>query len=442
MSKQIIKTVEIQSGVSPDYLESTLTTDITVLESIFDLIDNSIDAARDHLISNKFEADKFGLPQDYSSYKISIRLGSNSICILDNCLGIDENSLSKKVFLTAGISNHKFGIGHYGLGLKRALLKFGNTFAMSSDNGNVAFKMHFNSEMIAGNKKFVAQAYNSNGFRKTLFIVSELKPSIIYEIKNKDWFENAVKMLGIRYAAYIAKGLKIILSNDYQHEIYRINGELPSLRTDSKIEPISKYLNIEGVNVYIDSGVHGSYYFPSEKDKHSIAMNKTLTDDFGLYFVCNDRVIVASSTANEYGWKTKWHSEYNGFVCIVRFVSEDSSKMPWNTMKTVLKTSSPMFVQVRNTLQPIADQYRQSAKKLYLNKNVNKKTAQTLKENNLTTSSLDLNEQQNKKKALLQANQINGKNPDFKTLEIIKMFMSKIGILFCLGISLSLRIQF
>lgn len=91
MSKQIIKTIEIHAGVSPGYLENTLTTDISVLESIFDLIDNSIDAARDHLLSKNFEVDKFGLPKDYSGYNISIRLSEKSISILDNCLGIEES---------------------------------------------------------------------------------------------------------------------------------------------------------------------------------------------------------------------------------------------------------------------------------------------------------------------------------------------------------------
>lgn len=140
MSKPIIKTIEVQAGVNPSYLEDTMTTDIGVLESIFDLIDNSIDAARDHLFLQKYETDKYGLPKDYSDYSISIRLGEKSISILDNCLGMEETTLTQKAFKTADTSNHKYGIGHYGLGLKRALLKFGTRYAMSSDNGEIASK--------------------------------------------------------------------------------------------------------------------------------------------------------------------------------------------------------------------------------------------------------------------------------------------------------------
>lgn len=371
MVKEVIKTIEIHSGVSPDFLENTLTPDITVLESLFDLIDNSIDAARNHLISNNFEKDRFGLPDNYSNYMISIRLSKNSISILDNCLGIEEENLTNRVFMTADISNHKFGIGHYGLGLKRALLKFGNKYAMSSDNGKIAFKLRFDTAMIAGNKSFKANAYNSSGYRKTLFIVSDIKTEIAYEISSKDWFENAVKKLSIRYAEYITKGLKLNISNNIHAEFKNIIGALPKLREDAKYKPIIEHIKIDGVDVFIEAGIHKLYHFPIEGDKYSISENKKITDDFGLYFVCNDRIIVSSSTEKEHGWKTKWHSEYNGFVCIVRFVSEDSGKMPWNTLKTALKTDSSMFVKVRNKIQPIADAYRRDVKKIYLNKSQN-----------------------------------------------------------------------
>ena len=364
MTKPIIKKIEVKAGVNSDYLGNTLTTDITVLESIFDLIDNSIDAARDHLVSQNFEHDVYGLPNDYSKYQINIRLGKKSISILDNCLGMDESTLSRHAFRIADVSSHRYGIGHYGLGLKRALLKFGSKFAMSSDNGEIAFKMRFDSAMISGNKKLMANAYDSSGHRKTLFVVSEIKPSIRYEIQSQSWFENAIKMLKIRYAAYTEKGLKISISSSYFGQFLRTDGFLPTIRKNSKFKPISKPIQVEGVNIYIDSGIHEKYYFPTE-DAYSLSTNKTLTDEFGLYFICNDRVIVSSSTANEHGWKTKWHSEYNGFVCIVRFVSEDPQKMPWNTLKTALKTDGRLFVQVRDELQPIADLYRQSVKKLY-----------------------------------------------------------------------------
>ena len=48
MSTKPISQVKIRSGISEDFLEKTLTDDVTLLEALFDFIDNSIDAARNH----------------------------------------------------------------------------------------------------------------------------------------------------------------------------------------------------------------------------------------------------------------------------------------------------------------------------------------------------------------------------------------------------------
>ena len=46
-------TFPVKQGIDPRYLQSILTKDVTVLEGIYDLIDNSIDAARDRLLGLK-----------------------------------------------------------------------------------------------------------------------------------------------------------------------------------------------------------------------------------------------------------------------------------------------------------------------------------------------------------------------------------------------------
>lgn len=385
MQKQIIKTVPIHSGVSPEYLESVITADVSLLDSLFDLIDNSIDAARDCILVGGHETDIYGLPASYQGYKIHIRLGQKNICIVDNCLGIEEKNLSDNVFITAGESEHPFGIGHYGVGLKRALLKFGNNYAMSTDNGKMAFQLKFNNANISGNTSFEANAYKSTGRRKTLFLVYDLKPNISYELDSLPWFESALEKLSQRYAIYISKGLSINVSSVHHKKFVKINSRLPKTRK-SKYPLDKKHISVDGVDIYIEAGVHQEYFFPVE-DKHSLSKNKKLTKDFGLYFICNDRVIVTSSKAREHGWEASWHSEYNGFLCFVRFVSEHSEKMPWNTAKTALRTDTNVFIRVREKLQPIADNYRSKIKKLYppsKDKDTVKKPEESLKPSSTT----------------------------------------------------------
>lgn len=354
-------------------MENTLTEDISPLASLFDLIDNSIDAARDHLFQGKPEKDEYGLPNNYSGYKVHLRIDDDSIRILDNCLGIDESTLSEKTVSVASRSNHAFGIGHYGLGLKRALLKFGTKYAMSTDTGKKSYKMRFSNKNFGGKgaKKLTADEYSSNGRRKTLFSVSDLKTEIKYEISSAIWFENAVNELSVRYAVYISKGLEITIRSIMHGKYIKIAATLPGLRTNGKFPPVKNpVIKIDGVDIYISSGIHEEYFFPGELE-HSVPKNRLLTKNYGLYFICNDRVIVASSLAREHGWTAIWHSEYNGFVCLVRFISKDSKSMPWNTAKTAIRTDSTIFLKVRDQLQPIADQYRADIKKRYPKKKKN-----------------------------------------------------------------------
>ncbi len=367
MLNKKIKTIKINTGVNPKFLENTLTEDINPLASLFDLIDNSIDAARDHLLRSKHATDEYGLPADYSGYKIQIRIDEDSVRILDNCLGIEEEVLSQKIFLIADSSNHSFGIGHYGIGLKRALLKFGTKYALSTDTGIKAFKARFDRQSLAGekNRKITADGISSTKKRKVLFSISDIKTEVKYEIRSEEWFSNAIKELSTRYAVFISKGLKISFRSLIHHKFNIVGVTLPKLRTNGNFLPNKKLpITIDGVQIFIESGIHEKYLFPREPG-HSLTINRTLTKSFGLYFICNDRVIVANSLSRSHGWTATWHSEYNGFVCLVRFVSENSGKMPWNTAKTEMRTDSTIFLKTKELLQPCADFYRQDIKRRY-----------------------------------------------------------------------------
>jgi len=337
MSKQKIKTINVSSGVSASFLEQILTQDISPLEALFDLIDNSIDAARDNLFRSKYTLDDYGLPTDYSGYSIHIRIDKNSIRVLDNCLGIDEESLSQKTFRIAEPSDHAFGIGHYGLGLKRSLLKLGSSYAMSTDTGESAFEMKFNNINFGGltSQPLTADQFATRGRKKSLFSVSNLKLNIRHEMQEEIWYKNAVTQLSIRYASYLSKNLKLSIRSIPHRQSKKIEGVIPALRSDAKVPIRKKYYKDDGVEVFIDAGIHSAHIFPEEKKKgRSEDSNRAISAHYGIYFICNDRVIVAASSSSEHGFRTnKWHSEYNGFVCLVRFVSEDSKKCHGTLLK-------------------------------------------------------------------------------------------------------------
>lgn len=364
MEKTSFEKVKITTGIDPAFLASTLTTDIELIDSLFDLIDNSIDAARNVILSQKHNTDIFGLPQDYNGFNISLRISDNKIIISDNCYGIDDSTLEKTAFFVGKRSSHKFGIGFYGLGLKRALLKAGSQFSMITNNENHLYKINFNSNDLAGNQKQItAKRYPSKNKKRTIFIASDLKPEIKHQLQSSDWQDNAFEQLSIRYSEFIKKGLKLTLT--FSCSTHRATKPIPStnpdLRQVSPIIPFGLQKNFGKLKVFFNIGVHEKYKYAGEID-HNPKENSSTTNSFGIYFICNDRVIVAHSRESKHGFLTAWHSEYNGFIAYVRIVTDDPENLPWNTAKTELLVNNPTFLAIKKELEPLAKKYRSQSK--------------------------------------------------------------------------------
>lgn len=361
--------IEITMGFPQEFVEGILTKDVSTLDAIYDLIDNSIDAARDAIFSKgKYEKDKFGLPSSYAGYEINLFISRDRLTIEDNCFGMDEQTLQSEAFIIFNQSQHKYGIGQYGIGLKRSLLKMGDSYTFHIDNGKFAYEAKFTNKHIGGSAgKLFANVEKSSGNSKTIFTVTHLNDEIQRDIENARWLDNAKRGIKDRYSIYFSKGLVVNLAY-FDEAPLKLESKLPSLRTNGKFLPTHHTLQIDDVKIIIESGIHEKYYFPNEKN-YSLSVNRTLTEDFGIYFICNDRVIVKASTEKSHGWDTKWHSEYNGFVCTVRFIAEKPSLLPWNTAKSAMRTDAPVFLTVIDELQPIADNYRSEIKKRYIKNN-------------------------------------------------------------------------
>lgn len=372
------RTIQISMGTSKNFLEDILTRDISTLDALYDLIDNSIDAARDSLFERgDFKRDKYDLPQSYHEFTVDIELNEQSIKVEDNCFGMKERTLKSEAFVIAHSSEHDYGIGQYGIGLKRSLLKMGGSYDVSIDNGEQKYDFKFTNKQIGGSEgKVDAVAKNSNGKPFTTFIVTDLNTEIRGDIQNERWLKRALDGLKDRYSVYFSKGFEITFKY-FDNPKLSLNSRLPSLRTNGKFLPTFLPVKTSSeVSVTIESGIHQDYMFPGE-DNHSLATNRTLTDDFGIYFICNDRVIVKASTEKAHGWQAKWHSEYNGFVCLVRFVAKNSNYLPWNTAKSAMREDAGLFLDVVDSLQPILETYRSEIKKRYAKK---KKTSEDAKD--------------------------------------------------------------
>ncbi|MHA0873813.1 ATP-binding protein [Enterobacter pasteurii] len=361
------ESIRLRTGIDPNFLADTLTTDIELTDALFDLIDNSIDAARNEIVQGTFAKDEYGLPSSYKGYKIKLRFGDSCIIVEDNCIGIQEEVLENRAFFTGKRSNHEFGIGHYGLGLKRALLKAGTAYAMITDNGKNLYKSKFNLNSFAtsDDNQLTAKKYPSSQRKRTIFIVTDLHSQVVTQIKDVEWMANTISELSIRYSNFIRKGLEITLvkSQKEKGDTFTITPSVPRLRQDGLMKVIKGELDAFTVKCDFRVGIHEDYTFPGEK-AYDAKINKKLTKSYGIYYIFNDRVIVASSKETKHGFIPHWHSEYGGFICLAHVTGKDPKDLPWNTAKTEVKVNSPLFLQIRKRIEPLAQEYRKQAKVL------------------------------------------------------------------------------
>ncbi len=341
--------MKIKQGIDEAFLLDTLTRDISPNEALFDLIDNAIDAARNSIPRNA-KKDSRGLPKDYSKFRITVRIAEDFVAVSDNCDGFHRETLRDDAFILGKRSTHKQGVGHFGLGMKRALLALGTKYALSTNRRDFSASVRFNaSDLSMREDGLNATVRENRPATRTTFVITDLQPSAAHHFSG-DLSEVAVE-LSRRYGHFIRKGLKLGLNGVV------ITGFVPSLRSRGPVGAKKWHTKINGVDVFVRSGMHAKYRHTQEPDYDRVT-NSSLTDEFGWYIVCNDRIIEVASKEKDLGFSTYWHPEYNGFLGWVHFVSDDPAKLPWDTKKSEIDANSDIFISVRNKLENFSDDFR------------------------------------------------------------------------------------
>lgn len=328
------------------------------MEALYDLIDNAIDAARERrLADGQNQLDHYGLPSDYSGSRIRVRVGRDSVTLSDNCTGIDEETLATHVFVTGFVSEHQYGIGGFGIGLKRALFRLGTNYVLSTDTGTSAAEMRFDRSQLGEiESTLTARRVASSGTARTLVSICGFEAGVKHELNNMSPADFA-KQFSRRYGIFISKGLRIVVNG------LHVPSFGPGLRKSGPLQVKSQSLRTpQGVDIFVESGMHEEYRLRHESD-HVAANTARLTDQYGWYFVCNDRIVKIASHEKELGWAANWHPEYYGFVGWVRFVAWDPELLPWDTKKTQIDPHSPSFREVSGKLQEFAEAYKAGNKK-------------------------------------------------------------------------------
>lgn len=344
---------EIDAAPTKSFFIDMFTRDIPLDQAILDLIDNSVDGAK------ALAAIEDGT---FAQRWIKLVFDQSHFSIVDNCGGFGRKPAKEYAFKfgrpsTAARTPHS--IGQFGVGMKRALFKFGRHFVVSSATEKESWSVEVPVDAWEREDGWTfpmtnlpAGASVSHAAPGTEIVVTELRPEVAARFALTSFQNTIFDLIKSKHRQFIANGLQI-----------SVNGR--------HVDATSLMLLI---NEQLSPGIENLYW---EKDTPGqisariiVAVGPSSPKQAGWYVVCNGRVILEADRSPITGWglmeeaKSKmmipsFHNQFARFRGIVFFDSNDSSKVPWNTTKTSVDQDSKYwrdaFNRMMEMMRPVID---------------------------------------------------------------------------------------
>lgn len=342
------------------FFVNMITRDITLEDSILDLIDNSVDGAW------RSEGSlPMGLGRDasLSAYRISISTSPEGFSIKDNCGGMTLDNAANYAFSFGrrpSFNHEKYSIGVYGIGMKRAAFKLGKRIRIRStyqdaDGSRRAFAVPINVDDWLDDDDppwdfeiINDQNLDENGVE---IIVNDLIEGTKFAFDDPAFIQNLRRKIARDYSIYMNHGLKISVNED------RVTGLPIELRKGEKFVPVHiDYVDRVDDNQVTVKIIGGMAAPPPEN------VDPDEADDgdkrFGWYVACNSRIVLAADKTDVTGWGTldwpQWHRQYSGFIGIVMFTAENATALPLTTTKRSVDVSSEIYLNARSKMHVIS----------------------------------------------------------------------------------------
>jgi len=349
--------ITVDTRPSKAVVVDSLTRDISIEACIFDLIDNSIDAARNTMIKLNPKIGAEALPESYQGYTVDISISGGVFSIDDNCGGITVRHLEKSVLRFGERSAHHMGIGVFGVGLNRALFRIGKVTHLDSDTGLERSVLDFNTDDYLATDDWGLKATKlpSAGKVGTKIEISSFSNETSQLFAGSDWVGGIIVEAGRRYGRFIDKGLLIKINGG------EVDSHIIRIRPDSPYGIDSKFFKVsDEISVLIESGQHLHHRFSAEQD-YNKSRNAGLTGEYGWNVFCNERAVLISDRTRKSGWLTKFHTEFYGFVGHVYFTCKDPSKLPWNTTKSDVDLNNVAYQAALDDMSKFALKWRKNS---------------------------------------------------------------------------------
>lgn len=346
--------VEAQAHPEKRLFISLLTRDISLVDAFLDLLDNSINAALGKSgidITDPATYVNLSTQSKRPAYRIDITYSKARVEVADNCGGISAHDAQNDIFVFgSGEDGDHVGdsLSVYGIGLKRALFKFGSKVLMTSNHAQGGFSLNLDVPAWERKKQdrwtFPIETLPPSAPKKTgtSIVVTDLHPAVAERLQNTTFESELLARLSRAYSFFLHKVVDIYVNREM------IQSDEPNIGQYQAVDN----LTIGDVSIYIVAGI-------------GVAENKRFTSErAGWTVYCNGRAVLYYEKSPLTGWGVPgylptFQPKHRPFVGMVFFASRDPSHLPWTTTKLGVNPDNHVW---QRTLRKMADVGRQVTK--------------------------------------------------------------------------------
>ena len=201
----------INASPTKTFFVDMLTRDIDLKDAILDLLDNSIDGIQ-RTIRGQAPSET-----PYEGFWANIEVSEDSFRIEDNCGGIPLDVAQRYAFRMGkpkDISDDDdiFTIGTYGIGMKRAIFKMGQSAQVLSQNDDNAFKVIIQPDWLLSDDTWelpLEMTRNPLDRNGTVLEVMQIRDEVANQLAHTAFQSTLASEIEALYSYIISKGFEI-----------------------------------------------------------------------------------------------------------------------------------------------------------------------------------------------------------------------------------------
>jgi hypothetical protein len=332
----------VNASPTKRFFISVLIKDITFLDAIVELVDNSVDSARS-------ESGTVNI----NTKHIEIEYDRTHLLVKDNAAGISISAARDFVFRfgrAEGAPSVPGSVGEFGVGMKRALFKIGRYFEVESWTKDEHLKVEVDVDRWESEPEkdptdwtfplVVAEKNTDQHPPGTHITVKRLGEYSVEQLSGDNFGTVLMVNLKYKHTESLNAGLQITINSQ------NVGAEADTLLLSDEIKPISytQQMRIDNKAVEV---------------KIVVGAGDPELAKAGWYVFCNGRQIEKAEKTQKTGWNTalgedektpKPHWQFRRFRGYLFFKSDQPDALPWNTTKTGLDVEAPAYRKVRTEM--------------------------------------------------------------------------------------------